>query len=106
MRILVLVLLLVPQLVLARVYMCLDPATGKTSFSDTGCKSLATHEEVKVQVTNVTSGSRTAADPPPKTWTSDLDTRKTGLDYSAQQRGIKGNKATASALSLTDNDDS
>ena len=42
MRILVLVLLLVPQLVLARVYMCLDPATGKTSFSDTGCKSLAT----------------------------------------------------------------
>ena len=59
-----------------------------------------------MQVTNVTSGSRTAADPPPKTWTSDLDTRKTGLDYSAQQRGIKGNKATASALSLTDNDDS
>ena len=58
-----------------------------------------------MQVTNVTLRQSHCRRPPPKPGPV-ISTRKTGLDYSAQQRGIKGNKATASALSLTDNDDS
>jgi len=104
MRVLLLVLLLLPQLAAAGVFMCVDPATGATSFSDRGCATSAAQEEVKVETTNVFSGSRTAEAPKRKTWVSDRDTRKTGRDYIAENSGLLGNKATASAAS--DNDGS
>jgi Domain of unknown function (DUF4124) len=102
MRVLLLVLLLLPQLAAAGVFMCVDQATGKTSFSDRGCATSAAQEEVKVESTNVFSGNRTAATPTRKTWVSDRDTRKTGRDYSAENGGLLRNKATASATSDSD----
>ena len=79
-------LLLVPQLAAAKVYMCVDQATGKTSFSDKGCETKATQEEVRVPPSNVVSGTNTAEKATPKAWASDRDTRKTGRDYTAEQR--------------------
>ena len=102
MRVLLLVLLLLPQLAAAGVFMCVDPATGATSFSDRGCATSAAQEEVKVEATNVFSGNRTTEAPKRKTWVSDRDTRKTGRDYSAENSGLLGNKATASAASDSD----
>jgi hypothetical protein len=97
MRILLLLLLLLPQVAAARVYMCADPVTGKTSFSDKGCQPATTQEEVRVQSTNVDSGRRTTEKESVKTWVSDRDTRKTGLDYIAERRGLNATNATAIA---------
>ncbi|MCB1700162.1 MAG: DUF4124 domain-containing protein [Pseudomonadales bacterium] len=106
MRILLLVLLLLPSVAMARVYMCVDPATGTKSFSDTGCDTVAVQEEVRVQVTNLASGRKTGAPVQKKTWVSDRDTRKTGLDYSAQSGDPGAGKATASAADIGKSDDS
>jgi hypothetical protein len=106
MRVLIVVLLLLPQLAAAGVFMCVDPATGATSFSDKGCAASAAQEEVKVEATNVFSGSRTSEAPKRKTWVSDRDTRKTGRDYSAGKSELLPNKATASAVAATGNDGS
>jgi hypothetical protein len=96
MKILLLVLLLVPQLAAAKVYMCVDPATGKTSFTDKACAKAASREEVRVEATNLDLGSRSGRGGAAKTWTSDRETRKTGIDYNAQRRGIYENNATVS----------
>ena len=97
MKILLLILLLVPQLAAARVYMCVDPETGKTSFTDKACEKAASREEVRVSSTNLDSGSRSARGGAAKTWNSQRDTRKTGNDYNAQRRGLYENNPTASA---------
>jgi len=96
MKILLLLLLLIPQLASAKVYMCVDPATGKTSFTDKACATAASREEVRVDATNLDSGSRSGRASSAKTWTSDRDTRKNGLDYNTQRRGMYEN-ATASS---------
>ena len=96
MRVLILVLLLLPQLAAAGVFMCVDPVSGATSFSDKGCTTSAAQEEVKVEATNVFSGNRTAEAAKRKTWASDQDTRKTGRDYTAEKSDLLRNKATAS----------
>ena len=80
---LVVLLLLLPQVTTAKVYMCRDPATGKTTFTDVACNAQAVREEVRVPPTNLDSGRRTAAPPPRGAWISDLDTRKTGREYNA-----------------------
>lgn len=95
MRVLLLVLLLVPQLAAARVYMCVDPDTGKKSFTDRGCDQVAVREEVRVDPANLDSGSRTAVNSPRKTWRTDLDTRKTGRDYADERNRIYDHNATA-----------
>jgi hypothetical protein len=95
-KILLMALLLIPQLASAKVYICVDPATGKTSFTDKACAKAASREEVRVKATNLDSGSRSGGAGAAKTWTSDRDNRKTGIDYNAQRRGMYENKATAS----------
>jgi len=100
MRILLLVILLIPQLAAARVFMCVDQATGKTSFSDKGCQTTAAQEEVRVEATNVFSGRNTATAPTRKTWVSDRDTRKTGRDYSAGTSAVIEDKVTAGVATL------
>ena len=95
MKALLLVLLLIPQLAAARVYMCVDPATGKTVFTDKGCATWAASEEVRIQATNLNSGTNTAAPVARKAWVSDRDTRKTGRDYSAQWRESHQSNAIA-----------
>ena len=106
MKILLLVLLLLPQLGSARVFMCVDEATGKNTFSDKGCQTRATQEEVRIQATNVASGPRTAQRPADKAWVSDRDPRKTGRDYFAEKRDLMQNKATASTAMHRASEDS
>jgi hypothetical protein len=97
MKILLLVLLLAPQLAAAKVFMCVDPATGKTSFTDRACEKATAREEVRVDPTNLDSGSRTAPGGSAKTWNSQRDSRKTGSDYNSQRRDPYQNSPTASA---------
>ena len=95
MKMLLCVLLLLPQLAAARVYMCVDEATGKTSFTDKACEKTALREEVRVDSTNLDSGSHSGKRSASRTWVSDRDTRKSGEDYSAQRRDVYNSNATA-----------
>jgi hypothetical protein len=88
-------LLLLPQFAAARVYMCVDQVTGKTSFTDKACETASVREEVRVDTANLDSGQRYGAAPKPKTWRSQADIRKSGLDYNAERRSLYNNKATA-----------
>ena len=90
-------LLLVPQLSTARVYMCVDSNTGKTSFTDKACEATGVGEEVRVDATNLDSGSRSRRGSAGKTWRSDEETRKTGLEYNNERRDFYDNGATASS---------
>ena len=93
-----LALLLAPisQGALARVYMCVDPETGATSFTDKACEKSTSGEEVRVNATNYDSGRRTASSSSgPKVWNSHRDTRKTGRDYNDERRRMYQEKATA-----------
>ena len=91
-------LLLAPQLAVARVYMCVDQATGQATFTDKACDTAASsREEVRVQTANLDSGKRYAPPAKRKTWRSQADTRKSGVDYNAERRNLYQNKATASA---------
>ena len=52
-------LLVLPQLASARVYMCVDQVTGETSFTDKACTTAGdAREEVRVDRTNLDSGKR------------------------------------------------
>lgn len=92
-----LLLLLLPQMAAAGVYMCVDPETGKTSFTDKACAKATAREEVRVGATNLDSGSRTRRGSGSKTWNSQRDTRKSGIDYNDQRRSLYENRASASA---------
>ena len=93
---LMLLLLLGPQLAWAKIYMCRDAVSGKTTFTDRACEqSVATREEVRVPPTNVDSGKRTAAPAPRGAWVSDRDTRKTLRDFNATGGQLDPVKATA-----------
>jgi hypothetical protein len=95
-QLLVIALLLMPQLAAARVYMCVDQATGETSFTDKACETVSSREEVRVDPPNLNSGKTYIRPPKQKTWRSEADTRKTGLDYNADRRTSYESKATAS----------
>lgn len=89
-------LLLAPQLAAAKVYMCVDPATGKTSFTDKACDAHEPGEEVRVEAANLESGSRYQKSAGRKTWNSERDERKTGVDYNTERRALYRSSATAS----------
>jgi hypothetical protein len=93
---LLLVLLFVPQLAVARMYMCVDPATGATSFTDKACETKTSREEVRVGSTNLDSGSGSGRKTSSKTWNSQREGRKTGVDVNNQRRELYENKASAS----------
>ena len=96
-KIIIMALLLsVSQVTAARVYMCVDEKTGEAYFTDAGCSSGGTREEVRVNPANLDSGKRYAKSGKRKTWNSQRDERKTGLDYNAERRamstsGLAGN---------------
>ncbi|MFT4615558.1 MAG: hypothetical protein ACI9NT_002713 [Bacteroidia bacterium] len=81
-------LLALPQFAAARVYMCVDHVTGATSFTDKACEdqSVSTREEVRVAPANLDSGANYAKKTGRKTWNSETDTRKSGIDYSVERR--------------------
>jgi len=87
-------LLLLPQIAAAKVYMCVDPSTGKTSFTDKACDAHVAGEEVRVKAANLESGSRYHKQAKRKTWNSERDERKTGLEYNQERRDLY--KVTAS----------
>jgi hypothetical protein len=90
--------LLVPQLAVARVYMCVDDVTGEASFTDKACASDGSREEVKVDATNLNSGANYGSSKgKDKSWTSEHDNRKSGVDLSAERLRLYENKASASA---------
>ena len=90
MKIALMVLLLLPQLATAGVYMCVDPVTGKTSFTDKACPTKAAGEEVRVHVANPGSGGRGSRGGISKAWDSQRDSRKSGLDYNSDRRRLYG----------------
>lgn len=91
-------MLVLPQVASARVYMCVDQTTGETSFTDKACETATSaREEVRVDRTNLDSGSKYGRDGKEKTWRSEEDTRKSGMQYNADRRSLYENKATASS---------
>jgi len=95
-KVMLAVLLLLPQLAVARVYMCVDPETGATHFTDKACETTGSREEIRVSYSNVHTGKRYGGTSEGKTWRSEQDTRKTGEDYNAERRRVYENSATAS----------
>ena len=99
MKTLLLILLLLPlsQAASARVYMCVDPQTGATSFTDKACQTATPGEEVRVDSANYSSGRATRSGARgPKVWNSNRDERKDGRDYNDERRRLYENKAAAS----------
>ncbi len=98
MKNILLILLLIPlsQAASARVYMCVDPQTGATSFTDKACQKATPGEEVRVDSANSSSGRAGRSGPGgPKVWNSNRDQRKTGRDFNDERRRLYGEKATA-----------
>lgn len=88
-KIIIMALLLgVSQVTAARVYMCVDENTGEAYFTDAGCSTNSTREEVRVKPANLDSGKRYVKSGKRKTWNSERDERKTGLDYNAERRAL------------------
>jgi len=56
---LLLSVLLIPQFATAGVFMCVDPATGKKTFTDRACPTQGQGKKVRVDPTNFGDGSRT-----------------------------------------------
>lgn len=83
-----LILLPLPHSAQAGVFMCVDPKTGKTSFTDKACEKTASREEVRVN-DDPASG--------PRVWNSHRDTRKDGRDYNDERRSLYQEKAIADA---------
>lgn len=77
-RIILIVALLLPQVTLAEVFMCTDPATGQKSFTDKACPKLTKGKKVKVVPTNFGDGiHRTRRQ---QTWNSEVDNSVSGTD--------------------------
>ncbi len=68
--------LLLPQIATAGVFMCVDPDTGKKSFTDRACPSAAAGKKVRVEPTNF--GDGVAKRKSRGTWTADKDRSLSG----------------------------
>ena len=89
MRVLLILLCLLPQLAAARVFMCVDPATGKTTLTDRGCDPVATREEMRVNPTNGEAKPNGGSAPAREAWVSDRESRRTARDYVVEQRRLR-----------------
>ena len=97
-----LALLLMASPASAKVYMCIDPDTGRKSFTDKACDTPSAYsEEVRVDRANLQSGKTYSTNtkkrriPAEKAWTSQRDTRKSGRELNAQKRSAYSTDATA-----------
>lgn len=77
-------LLLLPQLSTAGVFMCVDPDTGKKTFTDRACPTQGTGEKVKVQTTNFGHGMANESNG--GTWNSHRDTSRSGREHAQEER--------------------
>ena len=97
MRFLLVLVLLVPQFAAAGVYMCVDPQTGKKTFTDKGCEESVAKEQVRVGATNTASGAYSArGGSSGKAWNSQRDESRTGREYRQEER-IRAGVASVSA---------
>jgi uncharacterized protein DUF4124 len=74
--ILVAATLLLPQVSVAGVYMCVDPVTGKKSFTDRACPTAKAGQKVRVEPTNF--GGGVAKRKSRGTWSKDQDRSVSG----------------------------
>ncbi|NND66418.1 MAG: DUF4124 domain-containing protein [Halioglobus sp.] len=81
-------LMSVSQVTAARVFMCVDPNTGEAYFTDAGCAAQEGREEVRIEAANLESGKRYKKSGKRKTWTSEREELKSGLDYNAERRAV------------------
>ena len=86
MRLLLLLALILPQFATAGVYMCVDPQTGKKTFTDRACEDSAAREQLRVDSANSATGAHTTRAGGAKTWNSDRDKTRTGRDYREEER--------------------
>ncbi len=87
--------LLAPQLASAEVFMCVDPDSGKKTFTDKACPTPGERKKVKVQPTNFGQGSKTAYGQ--GTWSSDRDAAVSGRDnLNSNSRRMATAEATGS----------
>jgi Domain of unknown function (DUF4124) len=98
-KIILLSLLLFTHTASAKVYMCVDHATGKTSFTDKACETVhSSSEEVRVDPSNLESGRKYGTEKRSrveKVWNSQRDERKTGREFNAERSEPYKNAATA-----------
>ncbi|TXS95358.1 DUF4124 domain-containing protein [Parahaliea maris] len=87
-RMTVIGLLLSASVAQAKVYKCVDPATGKTTFTDVACASnKASDDQVRVKPQNFgASGHRSQASSQQRVWRSQDPSRRE-LDADQQARG-------------------
>ncbi len=96
MRYLLILVLLVPQFAAAGVFMCVDPQTGKKTFTDKGCEESVAEEQVRVGTTNTASGAHSSRGVSSgKAWNSQRDETRTGRDYRQEER-IRAGTASVS----------
>ncbi len=98
--VLLLPLLSASNLAQARVYMCVDPATGKTSFTDKACETKTTGENVRVEVANPGKHKRKTSQSGrkvSKAWDSQRDTSLSGRDYNEKRRSERSRTVVSSS---------
>ena len=98
MRLLLILAIFIPQLASAGVYMCVDPVTGKKSFTDRACPKSEAGTRVKVEPRNFgASGHTQAGDGLQKAWHNQRDTAVSGrANYDLHPKGGYGIASDAS----------
>ena len=91
-------MLFVPQLAAAKVFMCVDQATGQTSFTDKACEEHMPGEKVRVDVANPGSGSPAPRKNRNHAWQSQRDMSKSGIDHNQQRREAYTDRVNAVAV--------
>jgi hypothetical protein len=94
MRALILTALLLPQIAGAEIFMCVDPDTGKKTFTDKACTEHMPGTEVLVKPNNF-GGNGHRGHKQRQTWNSDKKTGVSGPDKSTgYQRSIEKARIT------------
>lgn len=89
-------ILLLPQVATARMYMCVDESTGETTFTDRACEAASSGEEIRVNPINSGEQGKQRGGKR-KVWRSDAESRKTGTEYNSKHRSLYENDASVQA---------
>jgi len=95
---LIFIALLVPSVASAGVFVCVDPATGKKTFTDKACETKGTGEKLNVKPHNFgDAGHRGAAPSGQEAWNSQRTAKGTGTkEYSGHRRQVEKARSTGS----------
>lgn len=102
MRVILLLLLLVPQLATAGVYLCVDPQTGKKTFTDRACEQEAVGEQLRVESAQSGASRGSSRKSNDKTWNSQRDERIDGREYRQEERTRGGSAGITNGGYLSD----